>query len=203
MKKLIIGAALASALLGGAAIAAQTTDTTAPQGRNPAARMAHMGDTNGDGAVSRDEYLAKAAARFAAMDTNKDGKVTPDEFKAARQARWAGHMGHGRGGPGGPGMMHHQGGPDGKAGPGGHGGGMLARLDANGDGKITRAEFNAPGDKRFDALDTNKDGVIDQAEQTAAREKMHARFQEMRAKWQANHAGGTTPPAATPQTPGE
>ena len=32
-------------------------------------------DTNGDGAVSKDEYLAHAAATFAKLDKNGDGKL--------------------------------------------------------------------------------------------------------------------------------
>jgi Ca2+-binding EF-hand superfamily protein len=39
-------------------------------------------DTNGDGAISKDEALAQADKRFARMDTNGDGVVTQDEMKA-------------------------------------------------------------------------------------------------------------------------
>ena len=38
-----------------------------------------------DGKITRDAFLAKAAARFDAMDTNKDGVVTADELKAAHR----------------------------------------------------------------------------------------------------------------------
>ena len=47
-------------------------------------------DANGDGKVSRDEFLAQAGARFDRMDANKDGFVTPDEMKGAHH----GHRGH-------------------------------------------------------------------------------------------------------------
>lgn len=36
-------------------------------------------DTNGDGAVSRDEYLAMMGQRFDRMDLNHDGKITREE----------------------------------------------------------------------------------------------------------------------------
>jgi Ca2+-binding EF-hand superfamily protein len=49
-----------------------------------------VGDTDGDGKVSRAEFMAKAAERFDRLDANKDGFVTPDEMRAARK----GHRHH-------------------------------------------------------------------------------------------------------------
>ena len=49
-------------------------------------RMFEMQDTNKDGAVSEDEYLAFGKARFAETDANKDGKITKEEIKAHRDA---------------------------------------------------------------------------------------------------------------------
>ena len=47
-------------------------------------------DTTADGRISRDEFLAQAAARFDRMDVNHDGALTPDELRA-------GHHRHARG----------------------------------------------------------------------------------------------------------
>jgi Ca2+-binding EF-hand superfamily protein len=53
-------------------------------------------DKNGDGKISKDEYLAVFAERFAKIDKNGDGYLTDDERRAARAA-FAGKM-HRRGG---------------------------------------------------------------------------------------------------------
>lgn len=40
----------------------------------------------------------------------------------------------------------------------------MRRMDANGDGKVTKEEFMQGHDAMFDAMDTNGDGVIDAEE---------------------------------------
>ena len=42
-------------------------------------------DTDGDKALSREEWVARASARFEEVDANKDGKVTKEEASAAHQ----------------------------------------------------------------------------------------------------------------------
>ncbi|MBM7060436.1 EF-hand domain-containing protein [Pseudomonas sp. UL073] len=42
-------------------------------------------DSNGDGAISREEYLAQAEKQFQHLDSNGDGKVTPEEMAALRE----------------------------------------------------------------------------------------------------------------------
>ena len=47
--------------------------------------MLRMADTNKDGAVSKDEFLAAHVKHFDLMDANHDGQLTQAERKAARQ----------------------------------------------------------------------------------------------------------------------
>lgn len=42
-------------------------------------------DTNGDGVISRDEFMARAAKRFEKMDANGDGSLSKDEMKRPRK----------------------------------------------------------------------------------------------------------------------
>lgn len=74
-------------------------------GRGPGSRA----DADGDGKVSKDEYVTSQLRRFDSQDADKDGKLTKAERDSARERR-------GQGGPGGGGGW---GGPP----PGGEGGG--------------------------------------------------------------------------------
>lgn len=49
--------------------------------------MIAMMDTNGDGALSLDEFQAMHTRMFNYLDTNHDGKVTPNELKAFHGGR--------------------------------------------------------------------------------------------------------------------
>ena len=64
-----------------------------PGGGHSGMMMLKMADTNKDGAVSRDEFLAAHAQHFDMMDANHDGQVTQAERKAAREKM--GGMRHG------------------------------------------------------------------------------------------------------------
>jgi Ca2+-binding EF-hand superfamily protein len=53
------------------------------QGRHGHGGMGFMhADTNGDGVISKDEWLAASDKRFARLDTNGDGVLTEEEMKA-------------------------------------------------------------------------------------------------------------------------
>ena len=52
--------------------------------------MMMRADTDGDGAISRAEFLAQATERFNRMDLNHDGRLTPDELGARMGGRRGG-----------------------------------------------------------------------------------------------------------------
>ncbi|MGD8326928.1 MAG: EF-hand domain-containing protein [Sphingomonadales bacterium] len=102
-------------------------------------------DTDGDGAVSRDEFLAHHKSRFAKVDTDGDGVISDEEKQAAREAhkaKMAEHhakMQERR-------KKHHE--------------EMKARYDANKDGKLDASEREAMASDRFSKMDKNGDGVL-------------------------------------------
>ncbi|NJN14614.1 MAG: hypothetical protein HC813_03055, partial [Planctomycetes bacterium] len=62
-----------------------------------------------------------------------------------------------------------------QGGAGEPGGGLLARLDLDQDGKISREEAPERMKERFDEMDTDGDGFIDADEQKALRERVRGR----------------------------
>jgi Ca2+-binding EF-hand superfamily protein len=67
--------------------------------------------------------------------------------------------------------------------------GLRKAADTNGDGVIDQTEFQASRDKWFQTLDTNKDGFISADEMKAAAEKMHAEWAQKHADTQATTQG--------------
>ena len=98
-------------------------------------------DTNSDGLISRSEAAAlpRLAEHFDEIDANRDGQVSFEELRAFHGKR------HGE-----------------------HGKAMMKRIDADGDGKVSRAEALAAAAARFDAADSNKDGFLTPEEMKAA-----------------------------------
>jgi hypothetical protein len=78
----LVGATLAGVLVtvaaGGIAVASM--------GRGPMGPFAHA-DANGDGTITRAEWVAAANARFDQFDANKDGKLIVGEIPPAAAAR--------------------------------------------------------------------------------------------------------------------
>jgi hypothetical protein len=64
------------------ALMALTTLTFAAEGQHN-----RLFDVDGDKALNKTEWVARAAARFNLLDTNKDGKVTCEEVKEGRKGR--------------------------------------------------------------------------------------------------------------------
>jgi hypothetical protein len=171
------------AALGATAI---TGTAMAQQAPEPAAPRAMKADTNGDGALSRAEFIARAEARFARIDADRNGVLTREERRAAklaaRAARGERRAGAAQMGAGGAARM-------GGGGGGGGGARMLARLDGDKDGRVSLAEFQAGISQRmqsrplpegvtaaqrserltaqFRRWDSNADGYVDPAEMAA------------------------------------
>ena len=75
-----------------AALAANPAPTASPQQRQE--RMQKRADerfdkvdTNHDGAISHDEFMAQSEERFKKLDTNGDGKISKEERDALRE-KW-------------------------------------------------------------------------------------------------------------------
>ncbi len=85
-------------------------------------------------------------------------------------------------------------------GPGGHPGpmgGPMDSADVDNDGLLSKPEFMAVHEKRFDEMDANKDGKLSKDELKAHREAMKAKFDAKRKEWEAKKkAGGDVPPPA-------
>ena len=126
-------------------------------------------DTNCDGRISLDEYLAAATTRFKRIDTQNTGSID-----AAQMANWpaaaerilhrakslVGHLDKA-----GDGYVT----PDEFIAPAKK---RFVRLDKNGDGKLTPDELG----KRFDKLDANHNGAVTQDEYLAAATAMYRAF---------------------------
>ena len=129
-----------------AAIAVAGAMPTAAQimGRDPAA-MLEKADTDGDGRISRAEFVAARTANFAKFDRNGDGVITRDDFSSILKFR-----------PQAATRIDA----------------MMAEMDTDHDGKVTRAEFATAPTLLFDRADANHDGFVDKAELTQLRTMM-------------------------------
>ncbi len=178
MKKTIVTAGLMAALLGTAAFA---QDTAAPADAGQEMGMGHDGmmgmgpdgmgpgmggrmgpgmgmsfallDTNGDGQVTVEEIEARQAARFAAADADGNGGLSAEEMVAMAETQRLEMLTD---------AMTER----------------LARIDDNGDGQVQAEEMTARMPNpvmMFDVMDADNDGAITQAEFDAAREQMDDR----------------------------
>ena len=146
MKRVAIyGLIAGSVLVAGGAIAASQMDGPGDHGwkhhgHHDRAQMAdHFFqdfDLNKDGKVTKAEVDQVNAQRFREVSGGAQA-VTFDQFIAAREKDMREHE------------KEH-----------------FARMDKNGDGKLTQDEFDSRHDRMFDHMDKNKDGVITKDEVT-------------------------------------
>jgi EF hand domain-containing protein len=97
--------------------------------------MMHMIDSNKDGMISKDEWLAYQNRLFTVLDKNKDGFLDVQEFYGDPK-----HVDFATGGYA-HGLETKQ---------------MFGKIDANGDGKVSHEEYINFQMKVFEMMDTNK-----------------------------------------------
>ncbi len=138
------------------AVAEDAERQPGPGGRNPAEAFKRA-DGDGDGKVSKDEFMkarsAEAEQMFGRIDANGDGFIEPEEARKFMESM-RGSMAGREGGPRPGGDRRPEGGPrpegglrpEGQA-PRGPGGGpgdeAFQRLDRDGNGQLSREEFEA------------------------------------------------------------
>jgi len=154
---------------------AQPPNSGAAPGTRPAfgAHMLEQMDTNGDGRISLDEYVAAASARFKSIDTQNKGSIDAADIASS------------------PAAVERI---DRRAES------IVKRLDTAGNGYVTKDEVLAAAQNRFARMDANGDGKLTPDELSSRREShgdkqgngggAHAAFGQKRFdKLDANHDG--------------
>ena len=187
MRKLTLTLIAGAASLATAGVAAaqhapapKTHEMTRAAVQQRADRMFDRLDANHDGKIDTADRAVRQKARFDRIDANHDGQVSYAEFTAMqgqRDQKRAGARGeHGQRGQ----HFGRHGGHRFAMGGFARRGGMVRLADADKDGTITKAEFQAAALSRFDRLDANHDGTVTRDEAKAARDNMRQQWQARR-----------------------
>ncbi len=174
-------------LLAGSAMMLAATSAQAQPGRGhdrhgaggPGRGMEHgmmmlrAADANGDNSITRAEVDALQAEMFEWMDRTGDGYLDADDQSPMHRRMRAIHAaGSGQAeGPEREGRHAFRRGGGERHGPGGERG--LHGADADGDSRVSRAEFLGREHPGFAELDQDSDGVITPAELDAAADRRH------------------------------
>lgn len=115
------------------------TDPVLAQNSPQGARGMAAADRDADQSLSREEFSAWRRQQFARADTNTDGYLSAEEIAAGRQSSPTPAQGQNR-----------------NADP--------MRLDTDGDGRLSVAEFDEGSARGFERLDRNSDGRLNAAD---------------------------------------
>jgi hypothetical protein len=154
MKKTLAAALLGASLLAGSAYAAQQAPAPAPAPHNRpmGGDMLAKADANGDGAVTKAEFLADIDARFAKLDVNKDGKISKEERPGGGEGRGGRRMSRGDTDGDGAISLAEQRAQAGK---------RFERVDTNNDGKIDKTESDAMRERMRGMMERRGGGAPD------------------------------------------
>ena len=120
-------------------------------------------DANGDGRLTEDDILLREREAFTRADTDGNGFVSPGELSARPIDT---HASFGRRPP-------------------------FLRLDADGDGRLTLAEFADPALRRFDQSDPNRDGQVTLQEYAEIASRRRARSNRARSNRDSSDRDGS------------
>jgi Ca2+-binding EF-hand superfamily protein len=102
----------------------------------PAAAQIEGLDADGDGKITRREYIDARSARFTQLDKDRDGRLTAEDFPRASQSQSLTALA----------------------------GRLVAHADLNQDGAVSQDELGLAGTPLFDRADSNGDGFVDREE---------------------------------------
>ena len=170
MKSSLILAGLAGSLVFAAAADAQHRGHQGRGGHGPGhgLMMLRAADADGDNNITRAEVDALQAEMFEWMDRNGDGYLSSDDRSPMHQRMAA---------------IHEAEGGEARERRRGRRGQRHEDRDADGDGRISRAEFLSGENRGFERLDANDDDVITPDELDAAVENARERREGRRFWW--------------------
>jgi len=109
------------------------------------ARIFDSADTNGDGVITREEFHAARERLFGRLDRNGDGFIDKDDMSGRLAGRQKAQERLAE---------------------------LVAQLDEDGDGRVSKVEFVDGPTPLFDRADTDHNGELSKAEIAAAKEKI-------------------------------